>query len=103
MVPSELIMGIVLIILGVLKYMGKNFTKRELRKFQIYNVTEEDKILYSKQIGKGIIIFGITFIAGNYIFKLYNTTIGCVILFAGLITFIGMNVSAYQKYIRKIY
>ena len=97
------LMGIILIVLGVLRYKGKNFTRKELSTFRYHKVTNENKRLYAKQSGKDLIIFGSTFIIGNIIYELYNETIACIILIVGLITYIGMDLNAFYKYIKRKY
>lgn len=100
---SEIFMAIFLIVLGVLRYNGKSFTKKELSIIRRNKVTDENKLLYSKQSGKAMIILGITFILGSDIFELYNDTISSIILVVGLITYIGMYLSAHYKYINRKY
>ena len=100
---SEIFMAIFLIVLGVLRYNGKSFTKKELSIIRRNKVTDENKLLYSKQSGKAMIILGITFILGSDIFELYNATISSIILIVGLITYIGMYLSAHYKYINRKY
>lgn len=100
---SEILIAMVIIVLGVLRYNGKNFTRRELSIIHRNKVTDENKLLYGKQSGKAMIILGITFILGSDIFELYNATISCIILVVGLITYIGMYLSAHYKYINRKY
>ena len=63
----------------------------------------KDHIFVDKQSGKDLIIFGSTFIIGNIIYELYNETIACIILIVGLITYIGMDLNAFYKYIKRKY
>lgn len=100
---SRMLMAIFIIVLGVLRYNGKSFTRRELSNFRYHKVTEENKNLYAKQSGKAMLILGITFIVGSSTFELYNATIGSIILIVGLITYIGMNLNAFYKYIKRKY
>ena len=102
-IVSRTLMGIILIVLGVLRYKGKNFTRKELSIIRRNKVTNENKRLYAKQSGKDLIIFGSTFIIGNIIYELYNETIACIILIVGLITYIGMDLNAFYKYIKRKY
>lgn len=100
---STIFMAIVVIVLGVLRYNGKSFTRKELSIIHRNKVTDENKLLYGKQSGKAMIILGITFILGSDIFELYNATISSIILVVGLITYIGMYLSAHYKYINRKY
>ena len=100
---SRILMAIFIIVLGVLRYNGKSFTRRELSIIHRNKVTDENKLLYGKQSGKAMLILGITFILGSGIFELYNDTIDSVILVVGLITYIGMYLSAHYKYINRKY
>lgn len=47
-IVSRILMGIILIVLGVLRYKGKNFTRKELSTFRYHKVTNENKRLYAK-------------------------------------------------------
>lgn len=100
---SRIFMAIVVIVLGVLRYNGKSFTRNELSKFRYHKVTNENKRLYGKESGKAMIIFAITFVVGSSIYEFYNTTIACIILIAGLLVYIGMDLNAFYKYIKRKY
>ena len=73
--------------------------RNELRTFRRYQITSENKHFYGKETGKGTIIFGTTFIIGNFI---QNTTIKCIVLIIGFILFLGISFKASKKYIGKI-
>lgn len=45
---SRILMAIFIIVLGVLRYNGKSFTRRELSIIHRNKVTDENKLLYGK-------------------------------------------------------
>lgn len=55
---SRILMAIFIIVLGVLRYNGKSFTRRELSIIHRNKVTDENKLLYGKQSAKVMLIFG---------------------------------------------
>lgn len=103
MQKSQILIGIIVIIIGVLRYKGKNFTRRDLSMFRRYKVTTENKRIYGKQSGTGMIILGTMFIVGEYVYHYYNSTIGCIILILGFVLLFTIEINAFYKYIRNIH
>ncbi len=103
MQKSQILIGIIVIIIGVLRYKGKNFTRRDLSMFRRHKVTTENKHIYGKYSGIGMIIFGTMFIVGEYVYHYYNSTIGCIILILGFVLLFTIEINAFYKYIRNIH
>ena len=61
--------------MGLLRLTGKNFTSKEKRWFKKRRVSEENIRLYGTETGTGIIILGISYLIGNYIYQYINETI----------------------------
>lgn len=103
MKKREILIGIIIIIIGVLRYKGKNFTRRDLRMFRRYKVTTENKRIFGKQSGTGLIILGTMFIVGEYVYQYYNSTIGCIILILGFVLLYAIEINSFYKYIKRKY
>ncbi len=102
-----LIVGIVCVLTGILNMKG-NISS--LHAYHTRNISEEDKLIFGKKVGLGIIICGgslmvngglsaIALYVGNPIFE----TIGKGLMIVGLIAGLGLPFYARKKYNKRIF